>query len=142
AAGARLSLPRLGSFRLEETAGDPPAAPPLEGEARADVAIVGGGYVGLWTALSIKRLDPGCDVVVLEQDICGGGASGRNGGFVLGWWTKLPSLARLVGAEDAVAGARGARSAIGGNGDFCVAHGLRRRLPAGGWVVVAAAGCA
>ena len=67
-----------------------------EGAARADVAIAGGGFVGLWTAIRIKQRDPACDVVVLEQDICGGGASGRNGGMVLSWWPKLASLVDRV----------------------------------------------
>ncbi|HXN08512.1 MAG TPA: FAD-dependent oxidoreductase, partial [Candidatus Acidoferrales bacterium] len=52
-------------------------AAPLAGSARADVAIIGGGYVGLWTALRIKELEPSCDVAIIEKDICGGGASGR-----------------------------------------------------------------
>ncbi len=90
------------SFWLQEVAGDAPDAPALEGDARADVAILGGGYVGLWTALRIKELEPSRDVVVLEQDICGGGASGRNGGFVLSWWSKLSSLVSLCGAADAL----------------------------------------
>jgi len=115
-------------------AGDAPDAPPLEGETRADVAIVGGGYVGLWTALGIKRLDPGCDVVVLEQDICGGGASGRNGGFVIGWWPKLPSLSKLVGVEDAVRVARGAEEAIGEIGAFCRTHGIDADFRQAGWL--------
>src|SRR5918995_4321270 len=48
-------------------------APALQGDATADVVILGGGYTGLWTAYHLKRLDPGIDVLVLEQDICGGG---------------------------------------------------------------------
>ena len=68
------------SFWLQEALGDAPDQPPLEGAARADIAIMGGGFVGLWTAIRIKERDPACDVVVLEQDVCGGGASGRNGG--------------------------------------------------------------
>ena len=72
-----------------EQALDGPPAPALAGAERADVAILGGGFVGLWTALELKRRDPGCDVVVLERDVCGGGASGRNGGMVLSWWPKL-----------------------------------------------------
>ena len=63
---------------------------------------MGGGYVGLWTAIRIKERQPDCDVVVLEQDICGGGASGRNGGFSLSWWTKISSLASMCGDEEAV----------------------------------------
>jgi putative aminophosphonate oxidoreductase len=122
------------SFWLEEVSGDAPDAPPLLGETRADVAIIGGGYVGLWTALGVKRLDPSCDVVVLEQDICGGGASGRNGGFVLGWWPKLPSLTRLVGVEDAVRVARGAEAAIGEIRDFCAAHAIDAHFRQAGWL--------
>ena len=91
----------------------------------------------MWTALGIKRLDPGCDVVVLEQDICGGGASGRNGGFVLGWWPKLPSLAKLVGVGDAIAVARGAEAAIGEIADFCRTHGVDAHLRQAGWLWVA-----
>jgi len=45
-------------------------APPLEGDAEADVAIVGGGYTGLWTALALKERDPSLDVVVLEAEEC------------------------------------------------------------------------
>ena len=58
--------------------GEPCAA--LAGERRAHVCIVGGGYTGLWTAIMLKEQDPGLDVVLIEADICGAGASGRNGG--------------------------------------------------------------
>ena len=98
---------------LRETLGpDPSPLPPLEGAARADVAVVGGGYVGLWTAIRIKELDPACDVVVLEQDLCGSGASGRNGGFVLSWWPKLESLVGLVGEDEALRLCRASDHAI------------------------------
>ncbi len=53
--------------------------PPLMGRVRADLAIIGGGYTGLWTAFHLKQADPSADVVLLEADICGGGPSGRNG---------------------------------------------------------------
>lgn len=65
---------------------DNPARPaptePLSGTITADLAVVGGGYTGLWTALLAKERDPGLDVVVLEAGDCGWQASGRNGGFV------------------------------------------------------------
>ena len=54
---------------------------PLAGDTRADLAVVGGGYSGLWTALSAKERDPSLDVVVLEGNRVGWAASGRNGGF-------------------------------------------------------------
>ena len=55
--------------------------PPLPGDRDADVAIVGAGFTGLWTAYYLRELDPTLRVVVLEKDIAGFGASGRNGGW-------------------------------------------------------------
>ena len=66
--------------------------PALAEDTTADVVILGGGYTGMWTAFHLKQLDPGTDVVILEQDICGGGPSGRNGGFVNSYWGDLPRL--------------------------------------------------
>ena len=60
--------------------------PPLTADSKADVVIVGGGFSGLWTAYFLTERKPNLGVVVLEQDICGGGPSGRNGGFASGWW--------------------------------------------------------
>jgi glycine/D-amino acid oxidase-like deaminating enzyme len=54
----------------------------LHGHHEADLAIVGGGFTGLWTALQAKQDDPGRDVVLLEGVRIGHGATGRNGGFV------------------------------------------------------------
>jgi glycine/D-amino acid oxidase-like deaminating enzyme len=62
-------------------AGAPPAADPLDGVDTADLAVVGAGYSGLWTALLAKERDPGRDVVVIEAGTAGWAASGRNGGF-------------------------------------------------------------
>jgi glycine/D-amino acid oxidase-like deaminating enzyme len=58
--------------------------PPRPLPASADVAIVGAGYTGLWTAYYLKRADPSLNVVVLEAEFVGFGASGRNGGWCLG----------------------------------------------------------
>jgi glycine/D-amino acid oxidase-like deaminating enzyme len=58
-----------------------PARPPLPGHRDADVAIVGGGYTGLWTAYWLAKADPTLRVVVLEREVAGFGASGRNGGW-------------------------------------------------------------
>lgn len=55
----------------------------LDGSTRADVVIVGGGFTGLWTAIHLKESDPGLDVVVVEREVVGYGASGRNGGFAM-----------------------------------------------------------
>jgi len=92
------------SWWLREALGADPGVPcpPLEESLRADVAIVGGGYTGLWTAFHLKKADPGADVVVLEADICGGGPSGRNGGFMYGLWEDYEGMVDLFGVEGAV----------------------------------------
>lgn len=59
----------------------PDPMPALLGTTVADLAVVGGGYTGLWTALRAKERYPSLDVVLLEGDTCGSAASGRNGGF-------------------------------------------------------------
>jgi len=60
---------------------DDPLRAPLRGASKADIAIVGGGFTGLATAIAVARRQPGRRVVVLEGARCGYGASGRNGGF-------------------------------------------------------------
>ena len=85
--------PALPAWWLEEALaweGASPDAPPLEGELDVDVAIVGGGYTGLWTALALGERDPSVRVVVLEAERCGEGPSGRNGGFLHGYWSSWP----------------------------------------------------
>jgi glycine/D-amino acid oxidase-like deaminating enzyme len=86
--------------------GDPRWQPgdlvPLTTTERADVCIVGGGFTGLWTALSIKRLAPEADVVAVEREYCGAGASGRNGGWVNGWDDALPKLVSHFGRDAAL----------------------------------------
>ncbi|MCO5984868.1 FAD-binding oxidoreductase [Actinoallomurus spadix] len=97
----------------------PEPAPALVGRTSCDLAVVGAGYTGLWTALRAKERDPSLDVVVVEADVAGGAASGRNGGFCaaslthgLGnglarWRAEMPVLERLGrenldGIEDTV----------------------------------------
>ncbi|MCE0536355.1 FAD-binding oxidoreductase [Kineosporia rhizophila] len=66
-------------FWLEDAPG--PHHEPLTAATTADLAVVGGGYLGLWTAVQAKRRDPGARVVLLEAETIGWAASGRNGGF-------------------------------------------------------------
>jgi putative aminophosphonate oxidoreductase len=122
------------SLWLQEALGDAPAAPALTDATDADVCIIGGGYVGLWTAYWLKRWWPTTDVVVLEQDVCGGGASGRNGGFVLSWWAKYPTLRRLLGPERAVAVCRESEATVKEIGSFCQSHGIDAHFCQMGWL--------
>jgi glycine/D-amino acid oxidase-like deaminating enzyme len=71
---------------------DGTACPPPAGTVRADVCIVGGGFLGLWTALEITDRAPDASVVLLEAEGCGYGASGRNGGWVTSWHDELHEL--------------------------------------------------
>jgi len=102
----------------------PGPCPPLASDARADVVIVGGGFTGLWTAYFLTERAPNLGVVVLEQDICGGGPSGRNGGFASGWWDELHGLVTLYGPEAAVRACRAISSSITSIGEFCERNGI------------------
>ena len=64
--------------------------PPLDGDTTVDVAIVGAGYTGLWTARYLLEADPSLRVAILEKEVAGFGASGRNGG----WCSALFSASR------------------------------------------------
>jgi putative aminophosphonate oxidoreductase len=123
------------SLWLEEAlAGDEPAAEPLAGAVRADVCVVGGGYTGLWTALALRERDPSLDVVVLEADVCGGGASGRNGGFVLSWWAKFKTLKALFGATEARRLGAASADAVVEIGRFCEREGIDAHFRQDGWL--------
>lgn len=65
-----------------ETLGMPTPRPSLPGDLTADVAIVGAGYTGLWTAYYLKKAQPDLDIAIIEQRFAGYGASGRNGGWL------------------------------------------------------------
>ena len=115
------------------TATPPSASLPLEGEHRADVCIIGGGFTGLSAALHL--VESGASVVVLEAGEVGAGASGRNGGQVIPGLKLDPSeLEALLGAE------RGARLAeiVGGAADFVFdlvrRHGIECDARQDGWI--------
>lgn len=81
--GCALSLTPLGTASLWADTLDEDVSPraALPGPASYDVAIVGAGFTGLWTAYYLKRADPSLRVAVLEAEVAGFGASGRNGGW-------------------------------------------------------------
>ena len=85
--------------------GDLSVRPGLPGDLEVDVAIVGGGLTGLWTAYYLSRGDPGLRIAVLERDVAGFGASGRNGG----WCSALFSVSEATLDKPAGPGAGGAQ---------------------------------
>ena len=107
-----------------EEAGPVEPTSPLDGDTTADVVVVGGGYLGLWTAWQLRRLEPELDVVVLESGLAGHGPSGRNGGFVSTLWDDLPILRERVGDERALAVVRASERGVSGLRDWCDEQGV------------------
>jgi len=127
-----------GWWLREALAADPgEPCPPLRWDTPADVVIVGGGYTGLWTAWQLADQAPGARIVLLEADIVGGGASGRNGGFATGWWDALPTLVSRFGE----AGGREIALAVGeapaAIGAWEAEHGVDAWFVPGGSVLAA-----
>lgn len=77
------------SFWHDTLPGTLRARPALSAETRADVAIVGAGYTGLWTAWYLKQLEPSLAVTIMEAETAGFGASGRNGGWCSAWLSGI-----------------------------------------------------
>jgi glycine/D-amino acid oxidase-like deaminating enzyme len=96
---------RSRSLWLDGLADDPLVPrPALPGPVDADVAVVGAGYTGLWTAYYLRRADPGLRVVVLEREVAGFGASGRNGGWCSAFMAmKRKEVARRAGRGAVIA---------------------------------------
>ncbi|MGZ8612176.1 MAG: NAD(P)/FAD-dependent oxidoreductase [Actinomycetota bacterium] len=91
-------------FWLDTCGDDLAPRPSLRGSDVADVAIVGGGFTGLWTAYSLAKNEPTLRIVVLEKDVAGWGASGRNGGWCSSDLVSPPeAVAARYGRDAAVA---------------------------------------
>jgi glycine/D-amino acid oxidase-like deaminating enzyme len=115
-----------------------PARPALAGDAAADVAIVGGGFTGLWTAYYLAAADPGLRIVVLEAATCGFGASGRNGGWCSGLFpVSVAKLARRYGRERAVAQYRALAATVDEVGRVAAAEGIDCGYAKGGTLALA-----
>jgi glycine/D-amino acid oxidase-like deaminating enzyme len=99
------SFYRSRSLWLDRLEDDPlTPRPALPGPLHVDVAIVGAGYSGLWTAYYLRRADPGLRVAVLEREVAGFGASGRNGGWCSAFMAMdRKKLARRAGRDAIIA---------------------------------------
>ncbi|HEY7464024.1 MAG TPA: FAD-binding oxidoreductase [Candidatus Limnocylindria bacterium] len=116
--------------------GNPPAAPPPPARLDVDVLVIGGGYTGLWTAYQLRQRAPDLRVAVVEQDICGGGPSGRNGGFANAWWDELDTLVDLYGPEPALEAARAVGESVAAIGAWCERHQVDAHFHQAGMLVV------
>ena len=95
-------MPPAPSLWLEQLGPIEPG-PPLAADIEVDVAIIGGGFTGLWTAYYLKTIEPRLSVALLEAEYCGFGASGRNGGWMMGSMEgEEAMLARLPSADAAI----------------------------------------
>jgi glycine/D-amino acid oxidase-like deaminating enzyme len=131
---AALSRP---SFWLD-SAGPVPARPALPGDVSVDVAIVGGGFTGLWTAYYLSTLDPRLRIAVLEAQYCGFGASGRNGGWCSGLFPVSPArLARRFGDGPAEALYKALAGTVDEVGRVAAAEGIDCHFAKGGTITLA-----
>jgi glycine/D-amino acid oxidase-like deaminating enzyme len=126
-------------FEQVVTDGDDLAARPgLTGDARADVCIVGAGYTGLWTAYHLLRGDPSLSVVVIEREIAGFGASGRNGGWCSALFpASAAKLTRRHGAGAAEAMGAAMRETVDDVGKVVAEEGIACDWVKGGTVTLA-----
>jgi glycine/D-amino acid oxidase-like deaminating enzyme len=143
---ATVQLPDTGTVRnggvsfWYASSGGVPAQrrPALPGDLEADVAIVGGGYTGLWTAYYLKRARPSLNVVVLEKEFAGFGASGRNGGWLSGNLAgKRSRYAETHGRERVVALQRAMFEAVDEVIRVAAAEGIDADIVKGGILAVA-----
>lgn len=125
------------SFWLE-TAGDLTPRPRLDGTTDCDVAILGAGYTGLWTAYYLLERQPGLRIVIAESEIAGFGASGRNGAWCAPDLNiSMDRLARLHGTDAARRIQQATYDAVDEVGRVAAAEGLEAGFHKGGEIIVA-----
>ncbi len=112
-----------------------PARASLQGDLDVDVAIVGAGYTGLWTAYYLQERDPSLRIVVLEANVVGFGASGRNGGWCSALLPMgLDAVARASSRDAAVRMQRTMHDTVDEVGRVVAAEGIRCDFQLGGWL--------
>lgn len=116
---------RQRSFWLDDLAEPLTPRPPLPGDTEVDVAIIGGGFTGLWTAYYLAVHDPSLRIMVLEREVVGYGASGRNGGWASGFIAGSASVyADRRGAEAVLRAERASFEAIPEIGRVAALEGI------------------
>ncbi len=135
--------PQRTGYWLEEvarTSSSEPTAHQLLGDHKADVVIIGGGFAGLWVAYFLAEAAPNLHVAIIEADTCGSGASGRNAGFMTGWWDELDVLTNLYGEERAIQACIAIDESIAAIGDWCMRHDVDAWYRQGEYLAVATPG--
>lgn len=129
------------SFWHDTVSDDFTPRPALDGDREVDVAIVGGGLTGLWTAWYLLERDPSLSIAVLEKEIVGFGASGRNGGWCSALFPRsTASLERAHGREAALAMRRAMIDTVDEVGRVAASIGLDIDFVKGGTVAFARSG--
>jgi glycine/D-amino acid oxidase-like deaminating enzyme len=110
-----------------------PARPALTEDLDVDVCIVGAGFTGLWTAHALAQADPALRIVVLEREVAGFGASGRNGGWCSALFaTSDAALERRHGHDAMVAMRRAMQQTVDAVGAAAAAEGIECQFAKGG----------
>ena len=113
---------------------------PLPGDVAVDVAIVGAGYTGLWTAYYLLRAQPGLRIALVEKEIAGFGASGRNGGWCSGLFAApREKLAKAAGREGALAMERAMFATVDEVGSVLEREGIDADFHKGGTLTLVTA---
>lgn len=128
------------SFWLENSGDDLTPRPPLDGSISVDVAILGAGFTGLWTAYHLLKRDPSLKVVVVEAEIAGFGASGRNGGWCFAGFPYPPlKLKERYGLDAARAVSLAMYDSVDDVGRVCEEEGIDAHYAKGGELEIARA---
>ncbi len=110
-----------------------PARPTLDRDIEVDVAIVGAGYTGLWTAYALLEADSAIRIAILERDHVGFGASGRNGGFCYDGFAAGPErIEEMADLETARDWGAALRETVDVVGDVTTKHGISADFHKGG----------
>jgi glycine/D-amino acid oxidase-like deaminating enzyme len=126
------------SYWLSSVPGQLTPGDPLPGDLDVDVAIVGAGFTGLWTAYYLATGQPDLRIAVCEREIAGFGASGRNGGWCSALFpASLAKLQRMAGRDQAVAMYRAMQGTVDEVGRVAAAEGIDCHWAKGGTVQLA-----
>jgi len=126
------------SFWYGDLGGLPALRAPLAGDTQCDIAIVGAGYTGLWTAYYLMKSDPTLRIVILEKEFAGFGASGRNGGWLSGemGWSR-EHYAERTGRQSVIELQKAMWATVDEVIDVCAREGIDADIIKGGSLHVA-----